>query len=215
MATGSGSFITENITVSNILCYIVFDSKIGTITTTTINISLSEYRNFNIMIKFGKNECCGHIPLHYCVWKKALHAVFDRVKTIFRSDKSTVKFASTAVTTFTASIKFIRKNANKKWWQHKKTLIWIEHERSLENQTLHWHEVDNRPSFSYCIFLNVFCLLHTTPSCPKPESELDKTQENVNSSSATTDECRLMLQLQDQPHSTLLGWALIEEKESR
>ena len=62
MATGSGSFITENITVSNILCYIVFDSKIGTITTTTINISLSEYRNFNIMIKFGKNECCGHIP---------------------------------------------------------------------------------------------------------------------------------------------------------
>ena len=67
MATGSGSFITENITVSNILCYIVFDSKIGTITTTTINISLSEYRNFNIMIKFGKNECCGHIPLHYCV----------------------------------------------------------------------------------------------------------------------------------------------------
>ena len=58
--------------------------------------------------------------LHYCVWKKALHAVFDRVKTIFRSDKSTVKFASTAVTTFTASIKFIRKNANKKWWQHTK-----------------------------------------------------------------------------------------------
>ena len=54
MATGSGSFITENITVSNILCYIVFDSKIGTITTTTINISLSEYRNFNFMIKFGK-----------------------------------------------------------------------------------------------------------------------------------------------------------------
>ena len=96
-----------------------------------------------------------------------------------------------------------------------KTLIWIEHERSLENQTLHWHEVDNGPSSSDCIFLNVFCLLHTTPSCPKPESELDKTQENVNSSSATTDECRLMLQLQDQPHSTLLGWALIEEKESR
>ena len=62
MATGSGSFITENITVSNILCYIVFDSKIGTITTTTINISLSEYRNFNIMIKMEKNEFWGHIP---------------------------------------------------------------------------------------------------------------------------------------------------------
>ena len=56
MATGSGSFITENITVSNILCYIVFDSKIGTITTTTINISLSEYRDLNTMIKFGKND---------------------------------------------------------------------------------------------------------------------------------------------------------------
>ena len=67
MATGSASFITENITVSNILCYIVFDSKIGTITTTTINISFSEYRSINIMIKFEKNECCGHIPSLLCL----------------------------------------------------------------------------------------------------------------------------------------------------
>ena len=154
--------------------------------------------------------------LLYCVWKKALHAVFDRVKTIFRSDKSTVKFASTAVTTFTASIKFIRKNANKKWWQHTKN-PYLDRTREISwepNITLARGRQHTK-LILYCIFLNVFCLLHTTPSCPKPESELDKTQENVNSSSATTDECRLMLQLQDQPHSTLLGWALIEEKESR
>ena len=65
------------------------------------------------------------------------------------------------------------------------------------------------------VFSLMDLVCYVQPSCPKPESELDKTQENVNSSSATTDDCRLMLQLQEQPHSTLLGWALIEEKESR